>query len=327
MRPFEFHSARNEDAVFERLAGSVPARIVAGGTSILDLMKLDVERPERVVDVTRLPLADVTEENGSLWIGSLVRNSDLAHHPLVKKLVPVLSEALLAGASPQLRNLATAGGNLLQRTRCSYFRDMAWACNKREPGSGCSAIEGINRSHAILGTSESCVATSPSDMNVALMALRARIHVRSGVAQRVIPIDEFYRLPGSTPHIETSLGANELITRIEIPIEPWYSHSRYVKVRDRASYAFALASSAVSLQVDAGVIRQSRIALGGVGTIPWRAREAEAVLEGRPATREAFHAAAEAALESAKPLRHNAFKKELAKATLVRALEELGAKQ
>jgi xanthine dehydrogenase YagS FAD-binding subunit len=327
MRPFEFHAASEERAVFGPLARSPSSRIIAGGTSILDLMKLDVEQPDHMIDVTRLPLADVTEENGSLWIGALVRNADLAHHPLVVKRVPVLAEALMAGASPQLRNLATTGGNLLQRTRCSYFRDTAWPCNKRQPGSGCPAIEGNHRSHAILGASEACIATSPSDMNVALMALGARIHVRSAVAQRVIPIDAFYRLPAATPHIEFSLAADELITRIEIPLEPWCAHSHYIKVRDRAAYAFALASAAVSMQVEGDVIRQARVALGGVGTIPWRCPEAEAVLKGRPATRETFVAAAEAALAMAKPHRHNAFKVELAKATIVRALEALGAKR
>ena len=325
MRPFEFHAAGTDEAVFDLIALAPGAQLIAGGTSMVDLMKLDVERPEHLIDVTSLPHGEVVEKGGSLWIGATVRNSDLAHHTLTTAHVPVLAQALLAGASPQLRNLATTGGNLLQRTRCSYFRDTAWPCNKRDPGAGCSAIEGVNRSHAILGTSEACIATSPSDMNVALMALDARIHVKSLSSCRIIPIDAFFRLPGTTPHIESSLADDELIASVEIPLRPWFSNSRYVKVRDRASYAFALASVAVSLDLDGYTIREARVALGGVGTVPWRARGAEDALKGRPASLTTFQAAADAALADARPRRHNAFKVELAKATLVRALEELTA--
>ena len=325
MRPFNFHTADTDEAAFDLMAQGHAARLLAGGTSLVDLMKLDVERPEHLIDVTALPHDEVTEEGGSLRIGATVRNSDLAFHPLTSARVPVLAQALLAGASPQLRNLATTGGNLLQRTRCSYFRDTAWACNKRDPGAGCSATEGVNRSHAILGTSEACIATSPSDMNVALMALDARIHVKSLSSCRTIPIDAFFRMPGATPHIETSLADDELIATVEIPLRPWFSRSRYVKVRDRASYAFALASAAVALDLDGDTIREARVALGGVGTVPWRAREAEDVLKGQPSSPATFQAAADAALADARPRRHNAFKVDLAKATLVRALQEMTA--
>lgn len=319
------HIAANEAVALELLAQRPGCRVVAGGTSLIDLMKLGVDQPPELVDVTSLPHRDVAEEHGSLWIDAGTRNSDLAHHPLTGSLVPVLGEALLAGASPQLRNLATTAGNLMQRTRCSYFRDTAWACNKRDLGAGCSALEGVNRGHAILGASEACVATSPSDMSVALMAIEARIHVKNSIASRMIPVEDFYRLPGGTPHIETALSADELIVRVEIPLRPWLAHSHYVKVRDRASYAFALVSAAVAIDVVNGRIHDARVALGGVGTIPWRSREAEAALQGQPLTRDTYTAAAEAALADAKPLRDNAFKVELAKATLIRALEELAA--
>jgi xanthine dehydrogenase YagS FAD-binding subunit len=327
MRPFEFHPAQTEQAVFEAFSLSPTARIIAGGTSLIDLMKLDVEQPGRVVDVTALALDTVTIDIGSLYIGATMRNSDLARDPVVMEALPVLSEALLAGASPQLRNLATTGGNVLQRTRCSYFRDVAWACNKRVPGAGCSALDGINRSHAVLGTSAHCIATSPSDMNVALMALGARIHVAGPVAPRVIPIEDFYCLPGATPHVETVLKPDELITKVEIPVEPWFTHSHYTKVRDRASYAFALVSAAVALDVDGDKIRDARIAMGGVGTIPWRSPEAEAALKGKSPNTDTFRAAAEAALADARPHHHNAFKVKLAKATVVRALNELEARR
>lgn len=313
MRPFNFQSATTTEA-----AVNAKARFLAGGTTLIDLMKLDVEAPESVVDITRLPLAEIKESKGSVWIGATALNSEVAHHSIIQKRLPVLSEALLSGASPQLRNLATTGGNLLQRTRCSYFRDTTWACNKRIPGSGCSALEGINRMHAILGTSNDCIATSPSDMNVALMALDAKIHTTS----RVIPIRSFYALPGKTPHIETALEPNELITHVEIPVQDWYRHSHYAKVRDRASYAFALTSAAVALKMKGDRIEEARVALGGVGTIPWRSEDAEQALKGQSADENTFRKAAEAALANTTPRRMNAFKVQLAKETLIRSLIE-----
>lgn len=321
MRPFEFQSAASADEALR-----AQARFLAGGTTLLDLMKLEVEQPSRLVDVTRLPLNDVREKSDSLWIGALVRNSDLAYHPLVRKNVPVLSEAILAGASPQLRNLATTGGNLLQRTRCSYFRDTAWACNKREPGSGCSALEGVNRGHAVMGTSSSCIAVSPSDMNVALMALDARVHLQGERAARSVAIGDFFKLPGETPHIETSMQPGELITEVEIPLKTWYRHSHYVKVRDRASYAFALASCALALDLDGSRVRDVRVAFGGIGTVPWRSAEAENALRGQKLTDDLAQNAADLALTDARPRKANAFKILLAKETFKRALSEMGAK-
>ncbi|MBA3913961.1 MAG: xanthine dehydrogenase family protein subunit M [Acidobacteriales bacterium] len=309
------------------VAGAVGAvtptsKFIAGGTTLVDLMKLNVERPAILLDINGLPLDQVEKSgDGGLRIGAMVRNSDLAHHPLVQQQYPVLSQALLSGASPQLRNMATTGGNLLQRTRCFYFRDTNYACNKRKPGSGCAAIDGYNRIHAVLGTSEHCVATHPSDMDVALTALEAVIHIRGAQGERMVPIHEFYRLPGETPHIETVLAPGELITQVTLPPPGDGTRSHYLKRRDRASYEFALASAAVVMQMNGGQVQHVRIALGGVGTKPWRSLEAEKVLEGQAPTDDKFRAAAEAALHEAKPLHDNAFKIELAKRTLVRALK------
>lgn len=296
-------------------------RFIAGGTTLLDLMKLDVERPSLLVDINRLPLDKVEKlPDGQLKVGALVRNSDLAHNPLVKENYAVLSEALLAGASAQLRNMATTGGNLLQRTRCMYFRNDAMACNKREPGSGCSAIEGDNRTLAILGTSKDCIATNPSDMNVALTALEAVIHVQGPKGERSVPIGEFFVVPGSTPQRETVLEAGELITHVTLPAPQPNSKQVYLKLRDRASYEFALASAAVVAEVDGGRITYIRVALGGVGTKPWRSVEAERVLHGRKADDATFREAANAALHGAVPQSGNGFKVELAKRCLTHAL-------
>jgi len=306
------------------VAGAVGSngRFIAGGTTLVDLMKLGVEQPPALVDVTALPLDQVeTLPNGGLRIGAMVRNSDLANHPKVVKSYAVLSQALLSGASPQLRNMATTGGNLLQRTRCAYFRDTtSGGCNKREPGSGCAAMEGYHRTMAILGTSEHCIATHPSDMCVAMTALEAVIHVEGPKSKREIAIGEFYKLPGDTPHIENVLEPGELITYVVLP-PPIGNKQVYLKLRDRASYEFALASAAVVARVEGGHIHSVRVAMGGVGTRPWRSHEAEAALNGKAANQANFHAAAEAALRGAKPRTENAFKVELAKRCVTRALK------
>ncbi len=296
-------------------------RFVAGGTNLVDLMKLQVEHPEQVVDINSLPLNKVERvSGGGLRIGALVRNSDLAHDPIVTRDYAVLSQALLSGASPQLRNMATTGGNLLQRTRCVYFRDIAHECNKRNPGSGCAAMEGHNRMLAILGTSDSCIATNPSDMNVALTALEATVQIQGVKGQRTVPISEFFLLPGSTPNRETVLEPGDLITSVTLPAPSPGTRSVYLKLRDREAYEFALASAAVVATVDGGTLRRARVALGGVGTKPWRSAEAEQALEGKPVGSATFRAAAEAALRDAKPRSENAFKVELSKRCLVRAL-------
>jgi xanthine dehydrogenase YagS FAD-binding subunit len=302
-------------------------RYIAGGTTLVDLMKLDVETPERVIDINRLDLNKVERQaDGSLRVGALVRNSDLGHDPNVQRDFPVLSQALLAGASAQLRNMATTGGNLLQRTRCPYFRELAYAeCNKRTPGSGCAAIDGHNRSHAILGTSEHCIATHPSDMAVAMTALEARIHILGAGGERDVPISDFYLLPGTTPHLENVLKPGDLITYVTLPAAQAGSKSHYLKLRDRASYEFALASAAVVVQSEAGHIRRARVALGGLGTRPWRSPEAEHALTGKPANEATFRAAADAALHGARPQHDNGFKVELAKRCLVRALNTVTA--
>ena len=280
-------------------------------------MKLNVETPKTLVDINLLPLDKVeATPEGGLKIGAMVRNSDLAWNAEVKSRYTVLSLALLSGASPQLRNMATTGGNLLQRTRCYYFRDTTYACNKRQPGSGCSAIDGFHRIHAILGTSEHCIATHPSDMAVAMMALEATVHTKNG---RAIALDEFYRTPGTTPNIENVLEPGELITYVTLPKLAEGTKSYYLKLRDRAQYEFALASAAVVAETSGGKIKRIRVAMGGVGTRPWRSREAEQALEGKAADEKNFRAAADAALKNAKPLHDNAFKVELAKRALVRA--------
>jgi xanthine dehydrogenase YagS FAD-binding subunit len=324
MEPFKFIRANDQHTVLNSLGG-IGTKVIAGGTNLIDLMKLGIEKPVQVIDINSLKLQTIDAlPNGGIKIGALVKNSDLAYHPSIIKNYPVLSEALLSGASAQLRNMASVGGNLLQRVRCPYFYDTAFPCNKRSPGSGCSAINGHNRNHAILGTSTACIATHPSDMAVAMAALGAVVHVQGAKASRQIPFGDFYLLPGQTPQYETTLKRDELITSVELPPLPFAVRSHYLKVRDRASYEFALTSAAVALDVQGGMIRASRIALGGVGTKPWRSALAEKVLNGAANNEQTYRAAAEAALSEAKPYKYNAFKIELAKRTLVRALTTVG---
>jgi xanthine dehydrogenase YagS FAD-binding subunit len=327
MNEFQFNRATTLPQAVQAGAKSPTAqlgatvRFVAGGTNLVDLMKLNVERPQQVVDINGLPLDKIERlPSGELRIGALVRNSDLAHDPNVARDYAVLSQALLSGASPQLRNMATTGGNLLQRTRCVYFRDTAHECNKRNPGSGCAAMEGYHRMLAILGTSDSCIATNPSDMNVALTALEATIQIQGVKGERTVPIHEFFLLPGSTPNRETILEPGDLITHVTLPAPAPGARSVYLKLRDREAYEFALASAAVVATVSGGTMRRVRVALGGVGTRPWRSPEAEQALEGKPVGAASFRAAAEAALAGAKPHTGNAFKVELSKRCIVRAL-------
>ncbi|HEY7749933.1 MAG TPA: xanthine dehydrogenase family protein subunit M [Aestuariivirgaceae bacterium] len=330
MHKFEFVRPKNPAEAIALAAKTNTAqqgaeiRFLAGGTTLVDLMKLNVETPTQVVDINRLSLDQIeATPDGGLMVGATVRNSDLAHHPVVQRDYPVLSQALLSGASTQLRNRATTGGNLLQRTRCVYFRDTAMPCNKREPGTGCSAITGSNRTLAILGTSEHCIATNPSDMCIAMVALEATIHVEGPKGSRAIPIGEFYLLPGDTPHRETVLEPGDLITHVTLPSPKVLGGGNkqvYLKLRDRASYEFALASAAVVIGIANDSITRARIALGGVGTKPWRSQEAETALVGKSATMETFRTAAEAALRDAKPHSENAFKIDLAKRCLSHAL-------
>lgn len=297
------------------------SRFLAGGTTLVDLMKLNVETPEQVVDINHLPLADISVlPDGSVKVGAAVRNSVLAHHPVIKERYPVLSQAILAGASPQLRNRATTAGNLLQRTRCLYFRDTAMPCNKRAPGSGCPAMDGYNRNLAILGVSDQCIASHPSDMCVAMAALEAIIHVTGMKGERDIPFAEFHLLPGNSPDKETVLQPGDLITHVILPPPRPGSKSLYLKLRDRASYEFALASAAVVVQLEAGMIRSARVAMGGIGAKPWRTAEIERALEGQPVGEATFQKAAEAAVQGASPRKENAFKVELAKRCLVHTL-------
>jgi xanthine dehydrogenase YagS FAD-binding subunit len=321
MKSFTYYRA-NEVAAALQMAGP-ETRFIGGGTNLLDLWKMGVEQPERVVDINRLPLAGIEPAEGGLRIGALARNSDVAEHPAVLELYPVLSQALLAGASPQLRNAATVGGNLMQRTRCYYFYDAAFQeCNKRRPGSGCGALRGFNRIHAILGQSEHCIAVHPSDMCVALAALDAVVHVQGPAGTRQLPFDDFHRLPGDHPEIDTNLGPDELILAVELPDRTARWRSSYVKVRDRTTYAFALVSAAVALQVSAGKITQARVALGGVAHKPWRARKTEAILTGESPDDMLLARAAEAELAQAQGYAYNAFKIELAKRTIVEALRQ-----
>jgi xanthine dehydrogenase YagS FAD-binding subunit len=321
-RPADVTSAAAVAATANTAQQGAEVRFIAGGTTLIDLMKLNVEQPHTLIDLNRLPLADVEMlSDGRLKIGAMVRNSELAHHPAVLRDYPVLSQALLSGASAQLRNKATTSGNLLQRTRCVYFRDTAMPCNKREPGSGCGAINGFNRMMAILGTSEHCIATNPSDMNVALTALEATIHIQNAQGTRAVPINEFYLLPGNTPERETVLEPGDLITHVTLPAPVPGSKSFYLKLRDRASYEFALSSAAVIVKVENNRLAHVRVALGGVGTKPWRSREAEHALEGATLTESSFRSAAEAALKDARPQSQNGFKIELAKRCLTHALK------
>lgn len=321
-RPSDVTGAATAAASANTAQQGAEIRFIAGGTTLIDLMKLNVEQPHTLIDLNRLPLAEVEVlSDGGLKIGAMVRNADLAHHPAVLRDYPVLSQALLSGASAQLRNKATTSGNLLQRTRCVYFRDTTMPCNKREPGSGCGAINGFNRMMAILGTSEHCIATNPSDMNVALTALEATIHIQNSKGTRSVPINEFYLLPGGTPERETVLEPGDLITDVTLPAPVPGSRSFYLKLRDRASYEFALSSAAVIVKVENNRLTHVRVALGGVGTRPWRSREAEQALEGAPVSETSFRAAGEAALKDSRPQSQNGFKIELAKRCLTHALK------
>lgn len=331
MEQFGFLSATTDAQAMQAAARSATAqngatvRFIAGGTNLVDLMKLDVERPKQVVDINALALTQIEPVNGGLRIGALARNSDVANNAAVKRDYAVLSEAILSGASPQIRNMATTAGNLVQKTRCPYFRDLAHRCNKREPGSGCDAMDGHNRMLAILGTSEHCIATNPSDQNVALMALEATVQIHGVRGERNLPIAEFYKLPGMTPQIETVLEPGDLITSVTLPAPVTGARQTYLKLRDRAAYEFALASAAVVMGVSGGRVTHVRVALGGVGTIPWRSREAEAELMGKPATRAQFVRAAEAAIKDARPRSENGFKVELAKRCIVHAMTTVSA--
>ena len=323
-----FQYARaNDVADAVRLITADPrAKFIAGGTNLIDLMKEDVERPTRLIDITRLPLKSVEETADGGWrIGALVPNSDLAYHPLIAARYPMLASAILAGASAQLRNMASTGGNLLQRTRCYYFYDTTTPCNKREPGSGCSAIAGLNRMHAILGTSEACIATHPSDMCVALAALDAKVHVTGPAEERAIAFSEFHRLPGDTPQRDTNLQPDEIVTAVELPARGFAANYTYLKIRDRLSYAFALISVAAALELEGDAIKEARLALGGVAHKPWRDPAAEAALRGQSANQSTFARAADLLLRDAKGFEHNAFKVDLAHRAIVRALTQAAA--
>jgi xanthine dehydrogenase YagS FAD-binding subunit len=323
MRPFSYQRSRDISGALQHMRSARDARFIGGGTNLLDLIKADVERPAELLDINPLPLKQVVElDDGRLRIGALVKNSDVAWHPLVEQRYPLLSRTILAGASPQLRNMASTGGNLLQRTRCYYFYDKATPCNKRDPGSGCSAIGGCNRMHAILGASSSCIAVHPSDMCVALAALEAEVRVQSCEGERVIPFADFHRLPGDTPQRDTTLREDELITAVELPREGFAQHYSYIKVRDRSSYAFALVSAASGLVLDQGLIQKARIALGGVAHKPWRRPEAEALLEKERPSESLFKTVAEELLQGAKGQGQNDFKIELARRVIVRSLKE-----
>jgi xanthine dehydrogenase YagS FAD-binding subunit len=320
MNPFNYQRATApEEAVHAVSARG--AKFLGGGTNLVDLMRYNVEHPTTLIDVTHLNFTQITTAGNITTVGAGVRNSDLANHETIRTSYPLLSQALLSGASPQLRNMATTGGNLLQRTRCYYFMDTAFpACNKRTPGSGCAAVKGFNRIHAILGASDQCIATNPSDMNVALAALNATIHVQGPKGKRTIAIADFHRLPGTTPQLDTTLQPDELITAVELPAPKFAKHSYYLKVRDRQSYAFALVSVAAGLEMSSNTIQSAGLALGGVAHKPWRSLEAEKFLVGTIASPDAFRKAANLAVAEAKPYEHNAFKIELAKQSIVRAL-------
>jgi xanthine dehydrogenase YagS FAD-binding subunit len=325
MYPFTLIKTNDIAGALKAASENSNSKFIGGGTNLIDLMKMNIEKPDKIIDLNKVPLKKIERlSGGNMMIGALVTNSDLAYHELIITHFPVLSQAILAGASAQLRNMATTGGNLLQRTRCYYFYDVATPCNKREPGSGCSAINGYNRIHAILGTSDKCIATHPSDMCVALTALEAIIHIEGANGKRRIKFADFHTLPGEHPEIENSLQRGDLITAVEIPALPFAKNSAYVKIRDRASFDFALSSAAVALDIRGGNIKNVRIALGGIATKPWRALSAEQFLIGKTPNTDNFKSAAERELENAKTFTYNSFKKELAKRTIVSALQTIG---
>ncbi len=321
MNSFRYAKPSSPSAALTEFAGERGARYVAGGTNILDLMKIAVESPPLLIDINALPLTSIEVTGDAIHVGALARLTDVAENESVRTHLPLVAIALAQSASPQLRNMATIGGNLLQRTRCPYFRDTATPCNKRAPKSGCGALGGEIRREAVLGTSEHCIATHASDLAVALAALDATVHVTGLSGNREIALHDFYRLPGDTPHVETSLDPGELIVTVSLPLLSYGARSTYLKVRDRAQYDFALASAAVALDLSGGTIRQARVALGGVATIPWRLPQAEVLLRNAPATRDTFEQAADAALAEARGRGGNDYKIALAKRTLVRALE------
>lgn len=328
MKNFSFARADDQQSALSLLSQTANTKFLGGGTNLIDLMRENIEQPDALVDISRLPLTAIEElPGGGLRIGALVRNSHLAGNELVRKRYPMLSQAILMGASAQLRNMATTGGNLMQRTRCYYFYDNAAHCNKRTPGSGCDAIDGFNRIHAILGTSPACIATHPSDMCVAMAALDSVVQVARLGAQRSIPLVDFHRLPGDTPNRDTNLQPDELITAVDLPSLPFARRSLYRKVRDRASYAFALVSVAAALELEDGIVKQVRLALGGVAHKPWRATAAEQYLVGKSANAQIFQEAAELELQPAKAFLHNGFKIELAKRTIVSVLTELAGER
>jgi len=319
---FSYIAAADIPGAVKEVSLNGGAKFIAGGTNLIDLMKENVARPNRLIDITRLPLNRIENiGDGGLRLGALVTNADTAYNAEVARRYPMLSRAILAGASAQLRNMATNGGNLLQRTRCYYFYDTATPCNKRDPGVGCSAINGFNRIHAILGTSDQCIAVHPSDMCVALAALEAVVHVTGNDGERTIPLADFHRLPGDTPQIDTNLHPDEIITSIDLPPRGFAAHYAYLKVRDRASYAFALVSVAAALEMDGETITDTRLALGGVAHKPWRNRDAEAMLNGIKATKDHFEAVGEAVIRGAQGFGNNTFKIELARRAVVRALQ------
>ncbi len=324
MNPFQYRRADDSRAAIESVAAG--SKFLAGGTNLVDLMKIGVETPDALIDINRVALAAIEPlPDGGLRLGALARNSDTANHPAVRQHYPLLTQAILSGASPQLRNRATNGGNLLQRTRCPYFMDPGFPqCNKRAPGTGCGAIDGLHRTHAIFGASDSCIAVHPSDMSVALAALDSVIRVRSRAGERAVPIADFHRLPGDTPQTDTNLKPDELILSIDLPASPFAGHSHYLKVRDRASYDFALVSVAAALSLEGGNIRSARIVLGGVAHKPWRSAEAEQALVGKPLGLPAFEEAGQAAIAGARPYRQNRFKVDLVRRAVVRALAEAG---
>jgi xanthine dehydrogenase YagS FAD-binding subunit len=323
MKDISYLRAESVSGALTAFRENPAAMYLAGGTTVVDLLREGVFTPDVVVDINSLPLREIRVDGDSTVIGAMVANSDLAWNPAIQTMFPVVSQALLSGAAPQIRNMASTGGNLLQRTRCPYYRDLTASCNRREPGSGCSAISGFNRSHAVLGASDHCIATHPSDFAVALTALDARLHVIGPDGEREIPITEFYLQPGTTPEKETVLRPGELILAVKLPHSASARRSLYLKVRDRQSFEFAIASAAVAAQFANGVLKEVRVALGGVGTVPWRANAAESILEGHAPSAGLFSAAAEEALSGARPMKHNAFKVPLAKRTIVAALQRL----
>jgi len=325
MNRFDYVRAGTVSEAVQAFGSGQNARFIAGGTNLIDLMKYDVERPGRLIDITRLPLGQIEEHEGGLRIGALVTNATLAYDARIKERYPLLSSAILAGASAQLRNAASTGGNLLQRTRCYYFYDTATPCNKREPGSGCPAIGGVNRIHAIFGASPDCIATHPSDMCIALAALEATVQVSGPEGERSIAFADFHRLPGDDPSRDTTLKPGEMVVAVDLPAQGFATNYTYLKLRDRLSYAFALVSVAAALELDGETIRTARLVLGGVAHKPWRNAQAEALLQGKPATRETFQAAADLIVSEAQPQSANAFKVELARRAIRRGLTQAAA--